>query len=513
MAKTSISNISIRLGASTNKMQSDFRRASGIVRGFGSEVTAIAKRIALSIGSIVAVNSLRSAVTEQLGAIDRLGKLGDRIGVSVAQLQAYQLQAQLAGTSVQTLEKSLERFVRTMGDAMAGESEAVAGFERLGLSARRLAQMDTAEAFEMAVEQIRQLPTAAQQASAAYDLFGRSGQEMITFIQGGSEAIQQAEKDLEEFGGELSRVDAAKVEEANDAMTRLQTAVKVLAANLTVSLAPALQAAAEALTSMASWMSNLDATTVENTAKVLAFAAAFGAVLKLFPLIVGGIKSIIATLRALTAAQAIASAFAGPAGWAKLAIGAAAAATAVYGVEKAFDAVTDTAKQTASASAEATEKTKAGYEQVTEAAEDAKDAEDEYVQKLKSRAEQITQSVQSPLEKVRQQLAELNKLRSRNLISSRTFTRASEKYKQDFLKASEAQDKIARSASGMRGPGAAVRAGSNEAFSLMQASIRAVQDQKRNDARELAEAKRTNELLQRINVNTRENLRVTTVSM
>ena len=68
------------------------------------------------------------------------------------------------------------------------------------------------------------------------------------------DAISSAAQDIERMGGAISRLDAAKVEEAQDAMTRTKAAVSVLWAELTIKLAPAIEGMADKLTNLIVWL-------------------------------------------------------------------------------------------------------------------------------------------------------------------------------------------------------------------------------------------------------------------
>jgi len=318
MAKRTIANLNIKLGAHTASLRRDFQGAKGLVRTYGQAVEAIAGKITSAFDGIV--SSLKGAVENQMGLIDGIAKFSDDVGISVKTMQAYRLQAELTGTSFQTLEKGLLVFVRRMGEAKTGMSrfgQGAEGLKLLDLQPAQLAAMDTAAAFELVADRIAALPDPASRAAAAYALFGRQGQELITLFNSGAEGLAAAREEIDKMGVGLSRVDAAKVEAANDAITRMKVAGAGMTAQLTVKLAPAITAITGAITQLTAWLGNLDGTTVANTAKIVGFTVAFIGVVKLIPKIVAGIRAIIATLKALAGAQAITSAMAGPAGWAK----------------------------------------------------------------------------------------------------------------------------------------------------------------------------------------------------
>jgi hypothetical protein len=97
-------------------------------------------------------------------------------------------------------------------------------------------------------DQINRLGTQAEKAAAANYLFGRSGQSLLNLFSQGSEGIAAFQREAEKLGLTYSRLDAAKIEAANDAMTRLKGAGRGLITQTTIELAPAIEAVATALT-------------------------------------------------------------------------------------------------------------------------------------------------------------------------------------------------------------------------------------------------------------------------
>lgn len=191
-----------------------------------------------------ALREIQAAVQEQMQVIDELGKTSDAIGVSVEALVGYQHAAGLTGTSMETLEKGMQRLVRRLGEAKMGYGEGMKALTALGLSSDDLARKSPEQALLDIVDAINKLPSPAEKAAAAYALFGRQGQELMNFFALGREGIEAARMETEQLGTALNRLDAAKVEAANDALARSGDVFTGLARRLTVELAPGIEAVA-----------------------------------------------------------------------------------------------------------------------------------------------------------------------------------------------------------------------------------------------------------------------------
>lgn len=223
-------------------------------------------------------------VKQQMAAIDSSAKFADTIGISTEALAGYRHGADLTGTAQATLEKGLQRLTRNMGDARNGVAAAIAGFEQIGISADALGNMTTEEALLGVADAIKAQPDAASKASAAFAIFGRQGQELLTFLEQGSEGIRANADEAERLGLTYSRIDAAKVEAANDAITRLKAIGTGATQTLAIELAPVIEAVATKLTSAGTSgqsMGSMVLTAVEWVARAIAKASGVVEVLQI----------------------------------------------------------------------------------------------------------------------------------------------------------------------------------------------------------------------------------------
>ena len=147
--------------------------------------------------------------------------------------------------------------VRVVGDAKNGVSASAQALDQLGLSADQLAAAGPEQALLDIADAIKAQPDATSKASAAYAVFGRQGQELLTFLNQGSEGLRANAAEAERLGLAYSRVDAAQIEAANDSITRVKALAKGAGQTLTVQLAPFIDAAAKKLLEMATAGGNM----------------------------------------------------------------------------------------------------------------------------------------------------------------------------------------------------------------------------------------------------------------
>lgn len=221
------------------------RGASSARRNLNNIAGAAAK---LTIGlAAVGVAGFSVLIKGALRSNDALAKTADRIGITTESLRGLQLAGELAGVGTSSLNKSLERLNVRIGEAQRGTGLAKQSLDELNLSASGLAQLRSEERFLKIAGAIGQVTDRTKQAKIATDLFGRSGGELLVLFDGGVENIRKTVDEAQKLGTSLNRVDAAKIEQANDAITRLKAVGEGVINRVAVKLAPIIEGVSVAL--------------------------------------------------------------------------------------------------------------------------------------------------------------------------------------------------------------------------------------------------------------------------
>jgi len=164
---------------------------------------------------------------QQAEAIDKSAKLADRLGISTEQVQALGEAAQESGLDMGGLTSGIQMLMRNVGKA-GGSGDPVAILT--AVSDELAGVTDTATKF-----------------AVVNKLFGKSGANMLNFLDGLRGKLASAEEEGKKFGTAFSRLDAAKVEQANIAMGDLKDFITGIGMQFAIQLAPAVQAFAEML--------------------------------------------------------------------------------------------------------------------------------------------------------------------------------------------------------------------------------------------------------------------------
>jgi hypothetical protein len=187
-----------------------------------------------------------------MSSIDDLAKTSRSIDGTIDGLRGLRIAAGDAGIGASELDSSVQVLNQRLGEAMRGSGAAKDSLDRLGLSAEELSRMDVDERMATIADRMQAMGMSSAQAGDELRQLGIRNREMVLLMTQGGDAIRDARGEVDSLGLSLSEVDAAKVEQANDAMSRIGMMLGSLFENLAVQFAPLLTAIAERFTSVAS---------------------------------------------------------------------------------------------------------------------------------------------------------------------------------------------------------------------------------------------------------------------
>jgi len=219
----------------------------------GKSLAGLAASLAIGAGVAVAamVAGLGALTVQAFGTIDALAKTADIVNATTEGLVAMRLAADLSGVGAEQLDGALGKMSKNIGDFVNGTGEAKRSLEQLGLTQDDLLGKKADEQYEIIADRIANMSDANQQAAAAQAIFGKQGQKMLPMLRQGSEGMRAARAEAERLGISLTRVDAAKIEAANDAITTTKKAMQGIGQQLAIQFAPFVAAVANGITTLA----------------------------------------------------------------------------------------------------------------------------------------------------------------------------------------------------------------------------------------------------------------------
>jgi hypothetical protein len=116
------------------------------------------------------------------------------LGITATRLQELRDIYSNLGVASGVAENTMKRFSSIIAEAAEGSDEAKSKFSRIGLDATALAAMDSADAFDAVIRQIRQLNTQAEKMKALRDMFGRGGTNLGAAVNSTAEDFEKAQQ-------------------------------------------------------------------------------------------------------------------------------------------------------------------------------------------------------------------------------------------------------------------------------------------------------------------------------
>jgi len=236
-----IGNISIGLSARTAAFEKGMRRGRKVLRGFGRAASRISRRV-LTLGGALSgaavVGGLTIFTKRSFEGIDATAKLSDRIGIATDKLAGLQHAAEITGAGTQILNKGLQYMEKGLGEAALGIGEAKYALDSLGLSVEQLINLPADKKFALIADKMSKLTTTSEKAFVAQKMFGRAGMALINTLNLGSGGLERMQAEADKLGIAFTRIDAAKVELANDAIVRMKASFTGAFNVLAIQLAP-----------------------------------------------------------------------------------------------------------------------------------------------------------------------------------------------------------------------------------------------------------------------------------
>lgn len=225
-----------RVKRDTSVMAKTVRRAGGIIAGFG-----IAAGVAAGTG-------LAAMTRESMRTIDEQAKFARRLGTSVQSLRELEFAAGQSGVGVSQLRMGMQRMTRRVAEAAQGTGEARKAIAELGLDAGRLAQMTPDQQMMVFADALAGVEQQSERVRLAFKLFDSEGVALLQLLQQGSQRTGALRADFRALSGVITDLEANSIEAANDAVDRMGTAFDRIGREIAVSIAPAVEALADAFT-------------------------------------------------------------------------------------------------------------------------------------------------------------------------------------------------------------------------------------------------------------------------
>ena len=246
-----------------DQTRSAFDSIRGNLAKLGNESNRV-KGLLAGLGVSLSVAGFAAMIKNAIDAADQLNKLSQKIGISVEALSTLRFAAQLSDVSLETLQKGIKGLSQNIAEANTGIGDGAQVFDALGISVKNAdGSMKSTEAVLLQMADVfANLEDGAVKTALAVKLFGKSGMDMIPFLNQGAAGINQLTAEAERLGLKLTTETARSAEAFNDNLTALKASSSSLGIALARDFLPELtnitnamrEAANEAGTLKALWV-------------------------------------------------------------------------------------------------------------------------------------------------------------------------------------------------------------------------------------------------------------------
>lgn len=205
----------------------------------------------IGLGGALTVRAFARMITGAAEAADRIGKLSDRLGISVEFLSKLEFVADRSGIQFNQFATSIQRLTRRAAEfRLTGAGPAAEGFRLLGEDI--VQAVKAGEEIETLLPKIADAFTRIEDPQKrvliAMKLFDSEG---VASLQALNRGFREVIRDAERFGAVITQEDARAAAEFNDRLTDMTTALASLKREIGLAALPTLT---QNLTDLAEWI-------------------------------------------------------------------------------------------------------------------------------------------------------------------------------------------------------------------------------------------------------------------
>lgn len=250
MATRSLGQLTVDLIARTFGFEQGMDRAARKAKTSGKEIEgALTKTFAFAGGAVAgfvaSIASVDVALRGFNGAVDyadRIDELSKRFGVGTEVLSEWSYAAKQNGADLEKLASALPKLSKAVAEASDQNSKAGKTFTALGIAVKDQAGnlRSVEDILPEVADRFRGLNNQTLETALAMELFGRSGAELLEFLNLGSEGLSEMAETARDLGIVIDSETAAKAADFKDRIDDLRAATQGWFTQISAALLPVL---------------------------------------------------------------------------------------------------------------------------------------------------------------------------------------------------------------------------------------------------------------------------------
>jgi hypothetical protein len=259
-AEAEVAALVVPISAETGKFIEDLKKAEEASIEFRNTVLET-----IGEGITKVIEASFETFEEMSGAIIKVTRAGERLGIPVQELSALKFAAMDSGVGFDSLVGSITKFERNLSEAVNHTDQVNAGLERLGdggnqaakalqqlgLNAVGLKGKGVTEQFQILSKELLKVKDHADRMAIAMRLFGKSGTNMLQILDQGPEKIAEMEEEAKKLGVTFTDAQGKAVIGAQAAVEKFRAVIDGVKQQFTIAVAPYIEKIGTMLTDMA----------------------------------------------------------------------------------------------------------------------------------------------------------------------------------------------------------------------------------------------------------------------
>ena len=250
---TTLNQLTNELADVNNKLEESGETSNSSSQSIGNLATSITTTTAVIASMISAVQQVVQAIgevaTRSTEWADDLETLSSQIGVSTTTLQEWAYASDFVDVSVETLQGSMSKLVRSMSEAQNGSASAQAAFDSLGVSYQNIdgSLKSTEQVFYEVIDALGGIENVAERDAISMAIFGESAQNLNTLIKAGSGSLQAYGREAQQLGIIMSEDQIQALSSMQNSFDKLNNVMNASKNLLSASVAPLFASIADAI--------------------------------------------------------------------------------------------------------------------------------------------------------------------------------------------------------------------------------------------------------------------------
>lgn len=200
------------------------------------------------LAAAFAVEKIADWISETTEAAEKIERMAAKLGISVGQVQEMGAVAKLTGGDVDQMASQLERLQLQLAKTGSASSPVAAALKVLGINLAEFRSASIAGQVDQMAEAFSRFADGSGKTAAAMALLGKTGADLLPFLDRGKEGLDELRKAAEATGVMMSAATIEAFSKTREDLNLLSLAWTGLSQKLLITVNPLVDAATKALT-------------------------------------------------------------------------------------------------------------------------------------------------------------------------------------------------------------------------------------------------------------------------